>query len=183
MVGSTRKQKLAFVLLAFWTLRFVLDRHHHFLSFVQGGKPGKQETALPGMRERETETVVFSIRSVCFACCCCCFAGGLREAVVIFCAWLQEMCWDLVKLWWKFSNVAMDHQSWSKKVCQEGLGLISGTAAWVKMMLSTKRWLWWGSSWPKTPERFFRHTIEVWVSEIFLKNTSSVLFLNHMIEN
>lgn len=48
MVGSTRKQKLAFVLLAFWTLRFVLDRHHHFLSFVQGGKPGKQESASPG---------------------------------------------------------------------------------------------------------------------------------------
>ena len=48
MVGSTRKQKLAF-----WTLRFVLDRHHHFLSFVQGGKPGKQETALPGKGKRK----------------------------------------------------------------------------------------------------------------------------------
>lgn len=134
VVGSTRKQKLAF-----WTLRFVLDRHHHFLSFVQGGKPGKQETKGNGKGGVFHMVCLFWLLLLFF------FAGGLGEASVIFCPWLQEMCWDLVKLWWNFSNVAMDHQSWSQKVCQEGLGLISRTAAWVKMMLSTIWWLWWGS--------------------------------------
>lgn len=97
-----------------------------------------------------------------------CFAG-LGEASVIFCPWLQEMFWDLVKLWWKFSNVAMDHQSWSQKVCQEGLGL----KVWVMILLiCPKSWSpeprrelrWWflpygdyggGIFWPKTPDLYF----------------------------
>ena len=106
-------------------------------------KPGKQETALPGKGKRKGWCFPYGLFVLVVA--VVFFCGGLGEASVIFCPWLQGMCWDLVKLWWKFSNVAMDHQSWSQKVCQEGLGLISRTAAWVKMMLSTIWWLWWGS--------------------------------------